>query len=227
MTVTVARRGRRLSASATQQGMSALNCQHLLQLLRTRRSTRKFRADPVPRADVQCLLEAARWAPSNHNRQAWRFLVLQSPARIAELAEVIAKAVRTRTERLPAVASPYVADLVSHASLFAGAPALVVALHRAPLAVASSLLADLAHPELVSGEPLSTAMAVQNLLLAAHALGLGACVMTAPLLAGEQLDTALGVEPPWAVTCLIALGWPAETPDPPRRKDLGQIAEFR
>ena len=81
--------------------------------------------------------------------------------------------------------------------------------------------------ELASGEALSTAMAVQNLLLAAHAMGLGTCVMTAPLLAGDVwkslCDFPIGFEP----TCLVAVGYPAETPAAPRRKNLEHILEYR
>ncbi len=70
-------------------------------------------------------------------------------------------------------------------------------------------------------------MAVQNLLLAAHAGGLGACVMTAPLLAGDVwkavADLPAGFEP----TCIIAVGRPAENPEPPRRKALENIIDYR
>ena len=77
------------------------------------------------------------------------------------------------------------------------------------------------------GDAIIMAMAVQNLCLAAHAMGLGSCVMTAPLLAGdvwrELPDLPAGFEP----TCLVALGYPAERPDPPRRKELRHVVEYR
>jgi nitroreductase len=70
-------------------------------------------------------------------------------------------------------------------------------------------------------------MACQNLLLAAHAMGLGACVMTAPLLAGtvwnSMKDLPLGFEP----TCLITVGYSAEVPVAPRRKELNHVIEYR
>ncbi|MBK8477940.1 MAG: nitroreductase family protein, partial [Opitutaceae bacterium] len=58
----------------------------LLARLRARRSIREFLDRPVAREDLARLFEAARWAPSNHNRQPWRFLVLEDRARIAALA---------------------------------------------------------------------------------------------------------------------------------------------
>ena len=70
-------------------------------------------------------------------------------------------------------------------------------------------------------------MAVQNMLLAAHVLGLGACVMTAPLLAPdvwkEHGDLPAGFEP----TCVVAVGYPAEAPVPPRKKLMERIVEYR
>jgi nitroreductase len=88
-------------------------------------------------------------------------------------------------------------------------------------------LAGLKNPDLISGEPLSAAMAVQNLLLVAQSLGLGTCVLTGPLLAHGVLAGALKLPAGHDLTCLVALGHPAESPAPPRRKSIEQIAEFR
>jgi nitroreductase len=49
----------------------------LLELMRLRRSIRRFSDRAVSRQDIGRLIEAARWAPSNHNRQPWRFLVVE------------------------------------------------------------------------------------------------------------------------------------------------------
>ncbi len=70
-------------------------------------------------------------------------------------------------------------------------------------------------------------MAVQNLLLAAHALGLGSCVLTAPLIVRDVVVRELSLPQEFDLTCLVALGHPDETPAPPRRKSIEQIAEFR
>lgn len=198
----------------------------LLTLLQSRRSVRQFAERAVDRADLERLFEAARWAPSNHNRQAWRFLVLTDSAPIRALAQAVDLSLAARLRALPAVAGEFAASLREHASFFARAPVLVIALHRQPVAVASGVLHGLREPSLVSGEPLSTAMAVQNLLLAAGTLGLGACVLTAPLLAGEAIERQLAIPSAFEITCLVALGYPAETPAAPRRKCLDQFVEY-
>jgi nitroreductase len=115
---------------------------------------------------------------------------------------------------------------VHYAGLFENAPVVILAMHKQGPAVGRRIL-ESASSALASGEALSTAMAVQNLCLAAHVLGMGTCVMTAPLLAGEVWrglpDLPSGFEP----TCLVAVGYPAQQPDPPRRKQLRHVVEYR
>ncbi len=204
-----------------------MNYESLLELLQSRRSVRRFTDRAVDRDDIGRMLEAARWSPSNHNRQPWRFLVLEDRQEIQALAEKVGLSLAAKLESLPAVASTYAGELAEHATLFARAPLLIVALHKRPVSVSAVLLDGVGQPELVSGEPLSVAMAVQNLLLAAQALRLGACVMTAPLLAPNVVREHMAVPPGFEITCLVAVGHPAETPAAPRRKTLEQFAVFR
>jgi len=199
---------------------------HFLELVRTRRSVRRFAERPVSHEDIARLLEAARWAPSNHNRQPWRFLVLEDKKRIRDLASRVGEALGLKLKSLPPMASAYADDLAHYATLFAEAPVLLVALHKHPVSVSAVLLEGVPNAALVSGEPLSVAMAVQNLLLAAHALGLGACVMTAPLLVPEAVAEAIPLPAGFDLTCFVAVGHPAESPEPPRRKNLEQVTEY-
>ncbi len=199
----------------------------LLELLRSRRSVRRFANRAVSRDDVVCLLEAARWAPSNHNRQPWRFIVLEDKTQIAELAETVSQGLSRKSDLLPAGAAAYFGELMHYATFFSQAPVLIVASHKRPVSVSGPILAGLKNPELVSGEPLSVAMAVQNLLLAAHTLKLGTCVLTGPLLVQDAVAQAVDLPAGHDLTCLVAVGHPAESPPPPRRKAIEQIAEFR
>jgi nitroreductase len=199
----------------------------LLKLIQSRRSIRRFSDRAVGREDLARLLEAARWAPSNHNRQPWKFLVIEDKQQISRLAEAVGRGLSEKMKSLPEVAAQYISQFIQYATFFASAPVLVVVLHKQPVSVSAPVLAGLKNPDLVSGEPLSVAMAVQNLLLAAQALGLGTCVLTGPLLVQDALAGALDLPAGHDLTCLVALGHPAETPAPPRRKTIEQIAEFR
>jgi nitroreductase len=84
------------------------------------------------------------------------------------------------------------------------------------------MLGDLAFATV--GSFASAAMAAQNLMLAAHALGLGTCCMTGPLAANDELHTIAGLAGKQELVCLIAVGWPAETPVAPGRKPREMIA---
>ena len=161
--------------------------ERFLALAESRRSVRRFTARTVSREAILRVLAAARWAPSNHNRQPWRFLVLQDRNQVKKLSELVKTEITQKLKSLPQVAAGYSAEFAHHATFFSDAPVLIAVLHKKPLSFSAGLLKGVDHPDLVSGEPLSVAMAVQNLLLAAHTLGLGTCVMTAPLLAVDVL----------------------------------------
>ena len=202
-----------------------MNYQELLELMKSRRSIRRFSADKLTREQTDALIEAARWAPSNHNRQGWKFVVFQDAETIARLAEQIRGSVRRSLQDAPRLVAERADEIVHFSGAFEQAPVVILAMHKASPAIGKALLAT-ATSDLASGEAISAAMACQNILLAAHALGLGACVMTAPLLAADvwkAVDLPAGFEP----TCLIAVGYPTATPEPPRRKSLDQIVEYR
>ena len=73
----------------------------------------------------------------------------------------------------------------------------------------------------------SVAMAVQNLLLAAHAEGLGACWMCAPLFCPDSVRAALGLAENWEAQALITLGFPANEGKPASRKPLSEAAAWK
>lgn len=200
---------------------------HLLELIQSRRSIRRFLDRSVSRADLVRLLEAAGWAPSNHNRQPWKFLVVEDKQQITRLAEIVGQGLTEKMKSLPETAAAYINQFIYYSTFFAQAPVLMAVLHKQPVSVAAPVLAGLKNPDLVSGEPLSAAMAVQNLLLAAQALGLGTCVLTGPLLVPDSLVRVLDLPAGYDLTCLVVVGHPAESPPPPRRKTIEQIAEFR
>ncbi len=198
----------------------------LLTLIKTRRSIRRF-ADRKPDRDtIDAIVEAARWAPSNHNRQGWKFVVFEDRGEIQALVEDVREAVEKAFVDAHRLAASHSDELIEGACAFGAAPVVILAMHKKRSAMGGKLL-ESAASELASGEALSTAMAVENLVLAAHAKGLGTCVMTAPLLAGEVWanvpDLPAGFEP----TCVVALGYPAEEPDAPRRKALKHVIEYR
>ncbi|HLE22713.1 MAG TPA: nitroreductase family protein [Anaerolineales bacterium] len=196
----------------------------LLDLFRLRRSVRRFTDAPVDKAGLERVLEAARLAPSAHNRQPWRFVVVQGEAR-ARLAE--AMAARLRSDRLADGAAPedVEADAARSRDRLTKAPAAILvcltmeAMDRYPdarRAQAERLMAVQ-----------SVAMAGENLLLAAAAEGWGACWMCAPLFAGEEARRALDLPAAWEPQGLVLLGQAAEAPRPRGRINLEDVTAWR
>ena len=196
------------------------------EVLRSRRSVRSFTDRKPERAVIERLIEAACWAPSNHNRQGWKFVVFEDQRVISGLANECQRCAREALATGEHMAEARAEELIHYAGGFDGAPVVILAMHKRSPAVGKAIL-ETAVGAWASGEVLSTAMAVQNLCLAAHAMGLGTCVMTAPLLAGrvwaELPDFPAGFEP----TCLVTLGYPAVQPEVPHRKELKHVVEYR
>jgi len=192
----------------------------------TRRSIRKYTNQKVDREKIEKLIEAASCAPSNHNRQGWKFIIFEDLQEIRALAQKTREFVEKYSKQTPDLVADKAEDLIYFAGAFDQAPVLILAMHKKSPAVSKNII-DSATSKLASGEAISTAMACQNLMLAAKAMGLGTCIMTAPLLAGavwKSLDNLpMGFEP----TCLITVGYPNETPKAPRRKKLEHIIEYR
>jgi len=199
----------------------------LLALLKARRSIRRFEDRPVSREQIECLVEAARWAPSNANRQGWKVVAVDRSDTLAALAGAIRAGLSPGREDPSVIVRGHSDHLTHCAAVFERAPCVLLVLHKRPAAVARRILGPSPYSDWISGEAMSAAMAVQNMLLAAEALGLGACVLTAPLTAYDAVATVMEAPADWEPTCLLALGHPAERPEPPRRKRLENLLEYR
>jgi nitroreductase len=95
----------------------------------------------------------------------------------------------------------------------------------APDSAHSDLIARIANLERLSGV-VSTSLAIQNLLLAAHAGGLGASCMTGPLIAAPEISAQLEMAGDWRLACLIACGVPDEIPSQPTRKSVSAVTRW-
>lgn len=190
----------------------------LWRILRDRRSIRRYTSEPVAAAVIETLLEAARWAPSAHNRQPWRFCVVRTPDCREQLAHALAERWR----------SDLALDGVDEAAIAARVDVRSDRMRQAPVLFVAALCMDEmdVYPdarrqdaERIMGVQ-SVALACQNLLLAAHAQGLGACWMCAPLFAPEAVRDALALPGTWEPQALITLGYAAEA----RKKERESIA---
>ena len=180
------------------------------------RAVRRHRPDPIPDAVLRRVLEAATWAPSGGNVQPWRVVVVRDAEKRRRLRDLYLPLWRgyletyqrdtaglegeeaARSQRMIAAADHLAENL--HVS-----PALVVfCFDPRRLAVTDARLDRLS---VVGGG--SVYPAVQNLLLAARAEGLG-CVLTTLLCMEEPaVKELLAIPDPWATCAFVPLGWPA------------------
>jgi len=193
----------------------------LSQAIRGRRTVRRFLRRPVEKELLERILEAATWAPSAHNAQPWRFYVLTDPDVKKRLAEEMAEAWERDLER-DGVPLEERRSLTSES---------VERITEAPVAVVACMtMRDMdRYPDerrMMAERTMavqSVTAAVQNMLLAAHGLGLGACWMCAPLFCPDVVRRVLGMPEDVEPQALILLGYPAEEPEPPKRKPLSEV----
>jgi F420 biosynthesis protein FbiB-like protein len=188
--------------------------QALYKLIRERRSVRSYTQRPVERALIERLLTAALWAPSAHNRQPWRFGVIEG----ADTKERLADAMNTQlradlvTDGLPA--DQIQAQVTRRRNRLTRAPVLVL------LCVTMSDMHHYPDEKRRRAEwtmaTQSLALAGQNLLLAAHSEGLGACWLCAPLFCADVVRKTLDLPWDWEPQAFISLGWPGESPQKDR-----------
>lgn len=179
----------------------------LLEFMRSRTSVRRYRAEPVPKAFIDCLLEAAVWAPSAHNRQPWRFVVIDKDQTKERLAREMGAALR-RDLRADGVAQAVIdADVGRSYARITSAPLLILlCMSLADMDVYPDAERNRHEREMARQ---SAAMAGQNLLLMAEKLGLGACWMCAPLFCQDLVAAALELPADWRPQAMITLGFPA------------------
>jgi nitroreductase len=192
----------------------------LFEITRTTRSMRRLKQDPVPDALIRKVLEAGVCAPSGGNMQGWRFLVIRD-ATIKQTVgayykrawdEVVAPRYAT-SEPAPGMDRP------RFQRLLAAAEHLAAHIHEAPVWIVPCLQG--AAPTRVAGS--SIYPAVQNMLLAARALGLGATLTTIHLSFEKETEAALGLPEDWHSYAILPVGYPMGRFGPVRRVALADV----
>jgi nitroreductase len=182
--------------------------------IRSRRSVGRVLSDPLPRDLVEELLADAVRAPNHHLTEPWRFVVLAGDARRALGAAHAAAVARARPDHPPA-------GLAKEAARLERAPVVVACIVRPSAHPA-------AEPAVAREDRDAVAAAVQNLLLSAHARGLGAMWRTGVMVDEDEVRAHLGLGPHDAVVAFVYLGWPAEEPaEPTPRRPLSDVVEWR
>ena len=189
----------------------------------TQRAMRRLKPDPIPDAALRRVMDAATCAPSGGNRQGWSFLVVRDPAKRARLGELYREA-WGELVKVPYYASAAKAPPDSPAGkMLASARHLGEHLGEAPVLILACIAVDPGvAPSVTTGA--SIYPAVQNIMLAARALGIGSCLTTIHRFRDAQVKELLGIPPNVETAALIPLGYPLGKFGRPPRRPLREVA---
>lgn len=182
----------------------------ILDVMSTRRSIKSFTERAIPEEAIARMLETAVMAPNHRMTEPWRFYVLGPEARAAFGAALGARKAK-RVEDPEAAAAVVSKVEESHRSL----PGM--------LAVSTTLDEN---PEIREEDYAATFMAIQNLCLAAHALGFGTHVKSGAVMEDPNGRAAVGVGDDERIVATISLGEPAEVPDPKPRRPASELTTW-
>lgn len=192
--------------------------------MRTRRSVRRFRSDPVPDSVIEAILTTATFAPSAHNRQPWRFVVLKDSSTRKKLAEAMALDFQRDLESDGVPPEKIQAQVKRSRDRITSAPVAIL------LCLDMSEMDSYPDKRRTKAEFRMTAQSVaaagMQLLLAAHAEGLGAVWACWPLFAVETIQRTLNLPETWEPQGMVFLGFPQVIPAERERKKLQEITLY-
>ncbi len=189
----------------------------------TQRAIRRLKLDSIPDAALRQIMDAAICAPSGGNRQGWSFLVIRDPAKRARLGELYREAWGELMKL------PYYAAAAKDAPDSPAGKMLVSARHlgehlgEAPVLVLACIAIDPGvAPSVTTGA--SIYPAVQNIMLAARALGIGSCITTIHRFRDAQVKELLAIPADVETAALIPLGYPLGKFGRPPRRPVREVA---
>ena len=211
----------------------------IIEVIKTRKSIRRYKPDPIPDEILDKVLEAGRWAATGENYQPWRFIVVKNPEtknRIGQLAKLGSGSRMTAWYCLGEMQERFkkIEDPVKRAEVlrFMYSGEVSEFAKQAPVVIA--VIGTLMEGSVDVAYDLSAC--VENMLLEAHSLGIGACWVHGPVASTRdaakfkkilKIPTGMGE---YKVVAYVALGWPAEARKHPRPKkpleDLVYWEEF-
>lgn len=216
-----------------QSGLSNRSAQVLDDLVFQRRSIRKYKSDPLPPSWVEAMLRCAHQAPSPSNSQPVRFVRIDSPHLKDALKKALVSGHNRLIERHRAMNGParlrnrinaywrfarvmFTAPLLLAVGTYTGTEGF-----SSRLAAAGLMDAPVRH---ASDVDITVGLALNGLLLKAQSLGVGSCILTAPLVFIEGVEDLLHLEK-IAVKCFVTLGIAAECPESSGRMPLDAVVQ--
>jgi len=206
-----------------------MDIQVLEQLVKGRRSIRKWKKEEISDDLLKKAIELATWAPNGGNYQGWHFVIVKN----RDMIEKMANAVQSVADKIAAwpEATQWQEEVKRYqknASFFRNTPVCIGVFTKDYQSVMDKVLIvrESFDPEAKKiltfrrSAPTaiqSAAAAVATMLLAFHQMGLGAVWLGAPLMAKKEIETLLKVPSTLSLICLMAVGYPDESPQKDRK----------
>src|SRR5438477_2690313 len=198
----------------------------IFEVMSTMRAMRRLKPDPVPDELINKILQAAQWAPSGGNTQRWRFLVVKDPE-IKKKVQVYYKRLYDETvgPRYASSAPPPGSDRARYRRQHSAVEYLTDHYHEAPVWIVACLAegAQMSPPNPTRSAGGSIYPAVQNMLLAARALGLGSTLTTRHITYEKEVDAAMGIPPGYHSYAILPIGYPMGRFGPVGRGPLSEV----
>ncbi len=193
----------------------------IFEIMGTMRAMRRLKPDPVPDALIRKILEAGVAAPNGGNFQTWRFMVLKDQAKKKAVQLLYKRAFDEAVgPRYATAAPPPGVSKERYARQHAAVEYLTDHFHEAPVWIVACLV-DGPSPSRTAGA--SIYPAVQNMLLATRALGLGSTLTTRHLLHAKEADAALGLPDGVHSYAILPIGYPMGKFGPVGRTSLADV----
>lgn len=201
------------------------NFEKLSDIIKKRRSIRTFNNQPVDIDLVKQIIELSSHAPSNNNRQGWKFYVVRDRKIIQEICNRVTttlEEIRHKSKVVDDFMNPYQINFTH----FENAPVVIVCCFVKPNRFQFKVFDTDEENRHFTGELISLSLVIQNILLASESLGLGTLVMTAPLIAARDIKQILNIPNKYTIGAFICLGYYDERPDAPPHRPLDQILQM-
>ena len=197
----------------------------VIHAIETRTSIREFTDEKVREEDLRAIIRLAGFAPSIDNFQPWKYYAIQNKDLLHKIAVQVINKIAEIPENNTRLAKQIKNQVAWYSSFFKEAPVLI-ALAGEPyenfLEKGVKISSDEINKLRNYPDFQSAGASIQNLLLAAHSFNYGACWMSGPLFAKEEIEKIIGIKSPWSLITFVALGRPKTIIKPKTKRNLGE-----
>lgn len=189
----------------------------LMRLIKERRTIRNYTFQSVPKNKIKKIIEAGRWAPSAHNLQPWYFVVVQRKEWKKKIMTEFMNASNTFLTSAKILSTKTF-------NLIEKAPTIVLVYNVSSFSKRSRRLGDQYFSVAYLSEIESVSAAIQNMLLCAKSIGLGAAWLTLPLLAKKEIYKVIKIK--GELLAVLTLGYPTEKGNKLPRKSIRETIKY-